>query len=318
MPINDPFIWVRAVHFAATILVSGVMLFGVFIAEPAFRKAGGLTQLSAVVRLRLAWLSWIALVVVVISGTAWLFYVAAQMADLPLGQTLTDPAVWTALTQTDFGNVWTVRLVLAGVVAISFCPMSIGRPNEARFLNILVAAGLVGTLAWSGHAVGGTGLGGAVHLASDILHLVAAAAWLGALLPLAVVLRVTMQSLDAKSIVIARDAVLRFSTLGIASVSTLLATGIINSWMLVGSITALVGTNYGHLLLVKIALFFCMVAVAGINRLILTPRLMRAQSATAQFSVHQIGTNSLIEVGVGAAILLVVGALGILQPGTDG
>ena len=317
---DDPFIWVRAIHFAATILVSGGMLFAVFIAEPVFRKAGGGGQLAAGIRLRLAWLAWIALAVVLLSGAAWLFYVAARMADLSLEETFTGPVVWTALTQTDFGHVWIVRMVLVELIAISFRLLPnarIAKPYWTAFLTVLLAAALVGTLAWSGHAAAGTGYGGTVHLAFDILHLVAAAAWLGALLPLAVMLGATTQDLDRPTIVIAREAALRFSALGIASVSTLLATGIINSWMLVGSMVALVGTNYGHLLLVKIALFFCMLAVAGINRLILTPRLMRTEGATAQFSARQIASNGLIEAGLGAAILLIVGALGILQPGIE-
>jgi putative copper resistance protein D len=209
--------------------------------------------------------------------------------------------------------------VLTGLIAITL--RSVTSPQIAaywpRLLSSLLAVALVGTLAWSGHAAAGTGFAGTVHLASDILHLVAAAAWLGALLPLAIVLSATAHSSDQPSAGVAREVVLRFSTLGIVSVGTLVATGIVNSWMLVGSVSALVGTNYGQLLLVKIALFFCMLAVAIINRLILTPRLMRTPSVTAQFSARQIGTNSLIEAGLGAAILLVVGVLGTLQPGIE-
>jgi putative copper resistance protein D len=318
---DDPLIWVRAIHFAATILVSGVMLFAILIAEPTFRKADGGGQLSPGIRVRLTWLAWVALIVVLLSGAAWLFCVAAQMADLPLPETLTDPAVWTVLTQTDFGHVWMVRLVLAGLVTVALRLLPNARAARSywtAFLIVLLAAALTGTLAWSGHAAAGTGYVGAVHLVSDILHLVAAATWLGALVPLAFMLAAATQSFDKASAVIAREAVLRFSTVGIASVGTLLATGIINSWMLVGSMAALVGTTYGHLLLVKIALFFCMLAVAGINRLILTPRLIGTQGVTAQFSARQLGTNSLIEAGLGAAILLVVGVLGILQPAIEG
>jgi putative copper resistance protein D len=316
---DDPFIWVRAIHFAATILVSGVVLFSAFVAEPAFRKADGGGQIAPRVRAQLAWLAWTGLIVGLVSGAAWLLCVAAQMADLPLQGTFADRRlIWTVLSQTDFGRTWIIRLALAGLIAISLRSLPEVKSDWTRFLGVLFAAAFVGTLAWSGHAAAGTGYGGIVHLASDILHLVAAGAWLGALLPLAVMFRATTQGLNRKSVVITREAVLRFSTLGIASVCTLLATGIINSWMLVGSVAALVGTNYGHLLLVKIALFFSMLAVASINRLILTPRLMRTQGATAQMSARKIGANSLIEAGLGTAILLVVGVLGTLQPGIEG
>jgi uncharacterized membrane protein len=36
---DDPLIYVRAIHFAATITAVGAIFFSVFIAEPAFIKA---------------------------------------------------------------------------------------------------------------------------------------------------------------------------------------------------------------------------------------------------------------------------------------
>jgi putative copper resistance protein D len=110
----------------------------------------------------------------------------------------------------------------------------------------------------------------------------------------------------------------RFSTLGIVSVGVLVATGIINSWVLVGSVPALVGTDYGRLLLVKVALFFVMMAIAGVNRLRLTPRLVQAPSAAvAENALRQLQRNSLVEAAVGAIIVFIVGVLGTLPPGLD-
>ena len=83
------------------------------------------------------------------------------------------------------------------------------------------------------------------------------------------------------ALAVARTATLRFSTLGIVSVATILLTGIINTWYLAGSIDALTETKYGHLLLIKIALFFAMVGVAAFNRLRLTPRLVDNPETTA-------------------------------------
>src|SRR3546814_9210040 len=45
----------------------------------------------------------------------------------------------------------------------------------------LIAAIPVASLAWSGHGVASEGLAGMVHLAGDILHLLAGSAWIGAL-----------------------------------------------------------------------------------------------------------------------------------------
>lgn len=321
---DDPFIWVRATHFAATILVSGILCFTVFIAEPAFRKgnksAEPVTIAEASVRIRLRWLAWLGLTVALISGAAWLLFVAARMADLPLADALTGAVAGTVVTQTSFGRAWIVRLLLAALIALSLCfktNVRIAGPFWRNALIVSLSGALVGTLAWSGHAAAGTGPQGSVHLASDILHLLAAAAWLGGLLPLAIMLRATARGANPHLSVIARVAVARFSILGITSVGTLLATGLINSWMLVGKIAALAGTDYGRVLCVKIALFLGMVAAAAINRLILTPRLMRRQGEAAHLAAQQIARNSLIEAAVGSAILLAVGLLGTLPPGID-
>ena len=55
-------------------------------------------------------------------------------------------------------------------------------------------------------------------------------------------------------------------------VATILITGLINTWNLVGSVEALLDTAYGRLLLVKIALFLAMVSVAAVNRFRLSPQ----------------------------------------------
>jgi copper resistance protein D len=44
--------------------------------------------------------------------------------------------------------------------------------------------------------------------------------------------------------------------MGYVAVAVLIASGLINSWFLVGSFAALLGTLYGRLLLVKLSLFF--------------------------------------------------------------
>jgi len=66
--VDDPLIYVRAVHFAATISVAGVAFFVVFVAEPALRKTDAGAPLVGIIRRRLAWLAWIGLSLAVLSG----------------------------------------------------------------------------------------------------------------------------------------------------------------------------------------------------------------------------------------------------------
>ncbi len=112
-------------------------------------------------------------------------------------------------------------------------------------------------------------------------------------------------------------ATLRFSTLGIVAVATILATGSVNTWYLAGSIPALIGTDYGRLLLIKIALFLVMVAIAAVNRLRLTPRLVQeTQHERRAAGAAPVAPQRLLEATAGAIVLGIVGLLGTLPPGS--
>jgi copper resistance protein D len=310
---------VRAVHFAATISTSGVVFFAAFIAEPVFRRAGHHVPMAAALRSRLAWTAWISLALTIASGAAWLVLQAELLSELPLRAAFAQGAVWSVLSDTDFGHAWIARLGFAiGLAGLLFITDSKSRRLSSwrAIVAVLLAAGLIGSLAFAGHAAAGTGLEGMVHMGSDILHLIAAAAWVGALVPLALLLGYA--ACDGPSIAVARAATVRFSTLGIVSVGILVVTGIVNGWILSGSVAALLGTDYGRLLGVKVAVFAIMVMVAGINRLWLTPRLVGASRAdVAVVALRRLRRNSLIEATLGAVIVVIVGVLGMLPPGID-
>lgn len=103
----------------------------------------------------------------------------------------------------------------------------------------------------------------------------------------------------AGSLAAARMVTVHFSTLGILSVGTLLVTGTINTWYLAGSVPALTDTDYGRLLLIKVALFLGMVAIAAVNRLRLTPRLIAAASPRAmRAALRQLRRNVAIEIPI--------------------
>jgi putative copper resistance protein D len=307
----------RAIHFAATIMAAGVVFFVAFIAEPALRKAASNT-LARTLFARLRWIAWLSLAFALVSGVAWLMLTAASMSGQSVTDVFAQDVLWTVLSQTDFGNDWLVRFVLACALAgvsIPFLSPQGARSAWLRVATVILAAAFVGSLAWAGHAIGGQGTEGVVHPIADILHLIAAAAWVGALVPLALLLTMTGQ--DADALAIARTATLRFSTLGIVSVAAILLTGIVNTWYLSGSVDALTETKYGHLLLIKIGLFFAMVGVAAFNRLRLTPRLVdNPEMTAAQDARRQLSRNAVVEAAMGAAVIALVAALGTLPPGS--
>ena len=146
-----------------------------------------------------------------------------------------------------------------------------------------------------------------------MLHLVAASAWVGALVPLAIVISSALVHSDPAASAVARETVLRFSMLGAVSVGTLVATGVVNSFVIVGSLHALIATGYGRLLLLKLALFFAMRALAAVNRLRLTP-IIRKEPYAAPAAFERLRTNAFVEAAIGLVIVAVVGLLGTTSP----
>ena len=118
----DPLIYVRAIHFAATITVAGAVFFIVFMAEPTFRNAASGARMPAIVRYGLVWIAWSGLVVTVVSGVAWLVLVAQSISDCSLSETLTTDVLGTVLLQTGFGHDWLARFGLACLLGGIFLP----------------------------------------------------------------------------------------------------------------------------------------------------------------------------------------------------
>jgi copper resistance protein D len=315
--LDDPLIWARLFHFIATTMAAGVVFFAALVSEPAFAKAGAEHGFVVAFRRRLGRIAWVSLGAAVLSGTAWLVLAAEDISDQTLAVVFSDNVIGTVLTRTGFGQDWIARLALAGLFAAMLPSMHRGwLEGLHRIGAVIIAAALVGTLAWAGHARGTEGVAGGVHLTADILHLIAAAAWVGALVPLVLLLHAAHGGPDEIPLAAAHAAVRRFSTLGIASVATILATGTVNAWFLAGSVPALVGTYYGRLLLVKVALFVVMVSIAAINRFRITPRLAQAKDMIDdRHALRQLERNSAVEALLGAFILGIVGVLGTMVPG---
>jgi putative copper resistance protein D len=295
----DPLILFRAIHIAATVLAAGTVAFVILVAEPA---AGATLADFSALRRHCNLTVWVALAVAILSEAAWLVWLSADIYGAPVIAVCLHGGVWTVLTDTRFGLVSTVRLAV-GVLLAVIMPFP-----ATRLLQLAAAAGLIGLIAFVGHAGATPGTAGDIHLASDIVHLLAAGAWLGGLPALAMLLARARLTDDPAWRSFALRATRRFSWLGVACVAALLASGIINSWNLLGGPRDLVMTDYGRLVLLKIGLFVAMVGIAAANRFYFTPQLPAAGALRA------LQRNSLAEAGLGLCVLLFVGALGTLSP----
>jgi putative copper resistance protein D len=306
--ISGPLVAVRAVHFAATAITAGSLVFRAVAAKPARRSEETVEKLLRKQTLRVAS---IGLVIAVLSGVVWFLLQAASMSGLPLDEASTARVLSTVLNRTQFGLVAEIRIILA--IAVAAC-LAYYRFALAEWLAPAPALGFAAAIAWTGHAGSTPDDTGLLHLAADALHLLGASAWIGGLVSLVLLLAAVRHRRSVESASLAWDATRRFSTLGIASVAILAATGIVNGWILVGSFHALVTTGYGRLLMLKLVVFATMLVFAFVNRFSLTPRLGVSSGELRLESLRQLTRNSSIEIALALAIFAIVGVLGTLHP----
>jgi hypothetical protein len=102
------------------------------------------------------------------------------------------------------------------------------------------------------------------------------------------------------------------------AVAVMALTGLLNSIFMVGSFRALLTSAYGQLLVSKLILFFVMVGFGAWNLFLLKPRLAvdlpNMNVADQKSAIRSLVRNVLCEVGLGAAVILIVAALGITPP----
>lgn len=268
---------------------------------------------------RLARLCWASGLIAVAAGLAWFVTQAAVIADASdFSEAL--QALPAVAAHTRYGNMLMIRLglLLAAMlplvgVALADGTMASGAmadggrtATSARtrvHLILLLSAVALGLQGFIGHAGATAGAIGDGLVVSEALHLLAAGLWLGALIPLW--LSLGMLSLEQSAVVCER-----FSPIGLGCVLVLAGTGCVQGLQLIGSLPALLGTAYGHIALLKIALFLAALALAGVNRLWLTDHL----GARASGARRHLMISVSVETVCGFAIVAAAGFLASAVP----
>ncbi len=282
----------RAIHFGSSLLVLSVLAFDQIM-------QGVVPDDWPRISRRLIW---IALTLAAVSGAGWFVIVAINMSDAGLSELIHTPTLRIVWSQTQFGELWKWRAVFWIACALTIL-WRITKP-----LAMLSGILFVASLAWSGH--GQTGPARAWHLSADIIHLLICSIWPVGLLPFVMLLSQLRQTSSERSLA---GVIYRFSAASLMSVALLILTGMVNAFCLLGSFHALFTTQYGHMLLLKLAFFLAMISLGAVNLLVLKPRLLSDDPAMSDHA-RQLQRNASIELAIGIFVILVVGLLGTLPP----
>lgn len=205
---------------------------------------------------------------------------------------------------------WGVGFFLAAASLIALA-IALFRSRQASWrAATLGVLGLALATALSGHAAA-SGPWTVVAVMSDTLHILAAGGWLGALL-LVVVAGVPATAALAP---LGRGLAVRgmvdvFSPMALAFAAVLAVTGVIAAVLRVGAWSALTGSDYGRLLLLKIGGLVLVLVAGAYNWLRVRPAL----------DADRIGTlrrTTAAELALGFAVLVVTAWLVATPPPTD-
>lgn len=245
-----------------------------------------------------------------------LLLIAASMSDVSLFE-LDRGSADGLLNGTAIGTAGKIRVVALLVAALlGFWPTTRWRVRCG--LQSGMGAAALASLAWTGHGAADEGPRGLLHLTADIVHLLAAGVWVGALAGLLLILAKTRSSgIDwTDRIALAHRALAGFATVGTVAVALIVATGLVNSWFLIGfaNISSLASSLYGRLLILKLVIFAGMIGLAGLNRFKLTPAITAQDGALVAGAMRSIRRSVALEASLALVVLGLVAWLGTLAP----
>lgn len=301
-------IGIRFALYVDLMLLFGLPLFGIYALKGAERLHSHVLPLRALT----IWLALLATGLSVVS----IIVMTASMAGVSLFE-VDRTSVNAMISETPMGNAWQVRVT--ALLGTLYLAVALGGRNKPTWLALvsLGAAVALASLAWTGHGAASEGIAGERHLIADILHLLASGAWIGALAALGIMLFRPVALMTDDHLRLTYRALDGFSLVGTVIVALIVASGLVNSYMLVGPahVLSLPSTLYGQLLMAKLALFGVMLALAAANRFRLTPALDQAIKENRTLKATTLLRRSLIfEASAALLILGLVAWLGTLEP----
>ncbi|WP_337270092.1 copper homeostasis membrane protein CopD [Oryzifoliimicrobium ureilyticus] len=227
---------------------------------------------------------------------------ASQAANIGggWGDGLRPDMLWDVLTDTNLGPAFLLQIFALALLLVSL------RLSASRqiYVTAFGSASMLISLSLTGHAVMNDGWIAIAHQANDVLHVLSGGAWIGSLLPVFIILRTTRGSDHA-----AKTALTRFSTAGHFAVALVLATGVINLFLVLGFLPLRWSSQYQLLLCLKIALVLMMVGLAVANRYVFVAKMVEQNWAKRALIF-----GTLTEILIAGFVIGLVAWFGTLPP----
>jgi copper transport protein len=204
------------------------------------------------------------------------------------------------------GTPWGVGWILQAI-AVIVAGLGLHWASRGRAGAWILAAGAVVLLGFtpglSGHAVAVPGRA-PLALLADAGHLLGAGGWLGSLLVvLGIGIPAALRIEERHRGPAIAEVVNTFSVTALIFAGLVVVTGVVGAWIHLGSVPALWQTDYGRVLLIKLAILSLVLMLGSYNFLRIRPRLGDAAA------VRRLRHSSTFELGVGVLVLLVTAVL---------
>ncbi|TVP43416.1 MAG: hypothetical protein EA350_13780 [Gemmatimonadales bacterium] len=295
-----PFVLTRWISLLALTGLLGALVFRVGVLAAASRNSGAVRAHEAGWSRELAKLGlWCAILLLLATPVRLVLQAAGIRGELAVPEL--DLLVSVASTGA-WGSGWILQAMGVPVVIVGFWLATRGH----RFGWALAAVGGVGLAlvpALSGHAAGASAAP-LLTIPANAVHVLGAGGWMGGLFALLVVgvpAALRDRSAGSREGVVA--LVRAFSPVALVFAALMVGTGTFMAALNLGSWSALLGSGYGRVLLLKGAFVAAVLALGARNALVVKPGLGEAGGA------ERLRRTAGMELGAGLVVLLVTAAL---------
>ncbi len=184
------------------------------------------------------------------------------------------------LFKTHYGTVWLVRVGALFLLAAAKTAVRYRDNRIFLVLMLVLAAAVIMTASASGHAADAGDF--SVPEVMDWMHLVAACLWGGGLMVLTFTVLPDLIGREHGSAALISRVAGRFSVMAGVAVAMTLITAVYNFWFDVRTVTTMLQSTYGLVVVAKILLFGILINFGAFNRYVSVPLLQEWGGGSAE------------------------------------